>query len=212
MHFVHVAYCFSRRTAGLAVTGSNPGSPTWGVPGVWGGLGGVRRGSLGRKPAAERTKCSEVCPKCSNLVPFRNTSDPHLGRNSSEHFQRYPRKESLVRVVASAASFAFAHVHAVTFDRMQFGNQQNSRAHAYVAVACRVSVCASRTRSRPSDPQKSNSMILPAQTVSFVVRCVRPPPRPCDRYLTSLLQTFVDNERKRKVLIAVNIACVAWCV
>jgi hypothetical protein len=27
-------------------------------------------------------------------------------------------------------------------------------------MVCRVSVCASRTRSRPSDPQKSNSMIL----------------------------------------------------
>ena len=80
--------------------------------------------------------------------------------------------ESLVRVVASAASFPFAHVHAVTFDRMQFSTQQNSRAHAYVAMVCRVSVCASRTRSRPSDPQKSNSMILRSDR-QFVVRCVR---------------------------------------
>jgi len=48
----------------------------------------------GDKFRKTRTKCSEVCPKCSRRVPVRNTSVPGAVRNSAEQFGRYPRPSS----------------------------------------------------------------------------------------------------------------------
>ena len=48
----------------------------------------------GDKFRKTRTKCSEVCPKCSRRVPVRNTSVPGAVRNSSEQFGRYTRNGS----------------------------------------------------------------------------------------------------------------------
>ena len=61
IHFVDVAQLFSRRTAGLAVTGSNPGSPI--------GETGFGEGSSGGLPGGLRSQGGSRANEVDRTVP-----------------------------------------------------------------------------------------------------------------------------------------------